>query len=268
MLITMCTAFGGLLLFAGALYLAQEKMIYHPRPYPAQVMEHLPAGLVPLADAAGSVVGFYRGPPTGGVPRRLWLLFGGNGDQALRWEDFATTHAAPDVGYLMVEYPGYGACLGKASPSSILAANEQAVALLAKHLGVSVENIHAHACGLGHSLGAAALTQYAEIHPLQRLILISPFTTMKAMAQRSVGWPFCELLTHRFDNQKNLSKIDILGLPPTTIIHGDRDGFIPPEMGRTLAQAHPSIHFVAVEGAEHNDVIGLGDAAIRKAMTE
>jgi uncharacterized protein len=268
MLIATCTVFGSLFLLAGVLYLAQEKMIYHPRPYPAQVLQQLPAGLVPLADAAGSVLGFYRGPASGGVPRRLWLLLGGNADQALRWEDFAMTHAAPDVGYVMVEYPGYGACLGKTSPSSILAANEQAVALLAKHLGVSVEHIHAHACGLGHSLGAAALTQYAEIHPLQRLILISPFTTMKAMAQRSVGWPLCELLTHRFDNQKNLNKIADLGLPPTTIIHGARDGFIPPEMGRALAQAHPSITFVAVEGAEHNDVIGLGDAAIRTAMAE
>ena len=268
MLIATCTVFGSLFLLAGVLYLAQEKMIYHPRPYPAQVLQQLPGGLVPLADAAGSVVGFYRGPASGGVPRRLWLLFGGNGDQALRWESFAAARAAPDVGYLMVEYPGYGACLGKTSPSSILAANEQAVALLAKHLGVSVEHIHAHACGLGHSLGAAALTQYAAIHPLQRLILISPFTTMKAMAQRSVGWPLCELLVHRFDNQKNLSEIAARGLPLTTILHGDRDGFIPPEMGRILAQAHPQITFIAVEGADHNDVIGLGDPAIRKAMEE
>ena len=268
MLIAACTVFGCLFLLAGVLYLAQEKMIYHPRPYPAQVLQQLPGGLVPLADAAGSVVGFYRGPASGGVPRRLWLLFGGNADQALRWEDFATDHAAADVGYLMVEYPGYGACLGKTSPSSILAANELAVALLGKHLGMSVEHIHAHASGLGHSLGAAALTQYAAIHPLQRLILISPFTTMKAMAQRSVGWPLCELLTHRFDNQKNISKIADLGLPPTTIIHGDRDGFIPLDMGRTLAQAHSQITFIAVKNADHNDVIGLGDPAIRQAMAE
>ena len=268
MLIAAFTVFGGLFLLAGMLYLVQEKMLYHPRPYSAQVLEHLPAGLVPLADAAGSVVGFYRGPPAGGVPRRLWFLFGGNADQALRWEDFATDHAAADVGYLMVEYPGYGACLGKASPSSILAANELAVALLAKHLGVSGESIHAHASGLGHSLGAATLTQYAAIHPLQRLILISPFTTMKTMAQRAVGWPLCELLVHRFDNQKNLDEIAARGLPPTTILHGDRDSLIPLEMGRTLAQAHPQIIFVTVEGADHNDVIGLGDPAIRKAMAE
>ena len=96
MLIVTCTVFGSIILLAGMLYLAQEKMIYHPRPYPAQVIEHLPNGLVPLADAAGSVLGFYRGPANGGVPRRLWLLFGGNADQALRWESFATAHAAPD----------------------------------------------------------------------------------------------------------------------------------------------------------------------------
>jgi pimeloyl-ACP methyl ester carboxylesterase len=149
-----------------------------------------------------------------------------------------------------------------------LAANEQAVVLLAKHLGVSVEHIHANAAGFGHSLGAAALTQYAAIYPLQRLILLSPFTTMKAMAQRSVGWPLCELLVHRFDNQKNLSHIATRGLPPTTIIHGERDGFIPSAMGRALAQAHPTITYIAVEDAGHNDVIDLGDAAIRKAMSE
>lgn len=268
MLLALWSVLGAYALLAVILFLAQERMIYHPRPYAPAVLQELPTGLVELRTGDDSLVGFYRPPRDGGKPQRLWLLFGGNADHALGWDSFAEEHATPGSGFLMLEYPGYGACGGRPSPTSMLAANEQAVALLATHLGIDVAEAHRRAGAVGHSLGAAAALQYAVKHPLRRLVLISPFTTMTAMARRSVGWPLCELLVHRFDNHARLVELAAIGLPPTTIIHGQADTFIPAAMGQELAQAHPGIHLSLIVGAGHNDVLAVGARAIRAAMGE
>jgi uncharacterized protein len=268
MLVVVCSVVGGYVLLAVILFLGQERMIYHPRPYAPAVLQELPTGLVGLRNADGSLVGFYRPPREGGIPQRLWFLFGGNADQALGWDSFADEHATAGTGFLMVEYPGFGACAGKASPASMLAANEQAVVLLAAHLGLDVAEVHRRAGAVGHSLGAAAALQYAVKHPLRRLVLISPFTTMKAMARRSVGWPLCELLVHRFDNHARLADLAVTGMPPTTIVHGQADPFIPMAMGQDLAQAHPGIHFSVIVGAAHNDILAIAAREIHAAMGE
>lgn len=265
MIVITCSVVGGIALVGAFLFVAQDRMIFIPRAYTPATLQQLPTGLVALRDGE-SVVGFYRPPRDGSEPRQLWFCFGGNADLALSWDAFAEEHARPGTGFLLVEYPGYGACVGKPSPASMLAANERAVALLATHLGLDVTEVHRRAGGVGHSLGAAALLQYAAKHPLRRLVLIAPFTTMKDMAQRSVGWPLCELLVHRFDNHARLAEIAASGLPPTTIIHGNQDELIPVGMGRVLAEAHPGIHLSVIVGAQHNDVLSLGAAEIHAAM--
>lgn len=255
----------GFVLLAVVLYFMQDYLIYHPRPYTPAVLQQLPTGLVALRDG-DSLVGFYRPPRDGGAPQHLWFCFGGNADQALSWDAFADEQARPGTGFLLMEYPGYGACAGKSSPATMLAASERAVALLATHLGLDVAELHRRAGGIGHSLGAAALLNYAAKHPLRRLVLISPFTTMKDMARRTVGWPLCELLVHRFDNRARLADLAAAGLPPTTIIHGDRDHLIPLRMGHELAAAHPTIEMSVIVGAGHNDVLELGARDIHAAM--
>jgi uncharacterized protein len=266
MLVILYASVVGLALVGGLLYVVQDRMIYLPRPYSAGELNQLPNGLIPLREPDDSLVGFYRPPAEGAVPKQLWMLFGGNADQALRWDDFAREHAAPGTGFLMVEYPGYGACHGSASPASILATNERAMVLLAEHLGVSIEDLHHRTACLGHSLGAATALQYAAKHPPRRLVLLSPFTSMKDMARRTVGWPFCELLVHRFDNRARLLELAAIGLPPTTIIHGQQDDLIPPAMGTELAAAHPAIQLAIISGAGHNDLFDRGEREIVKAM--
>jgi pimeloyl-ACP methyl ester carboxylesterase len=266
MLVVAGSVVGGLLLLAVFLFFIQDRMIFVPRAYAPAALQQLPSGLVALRDG-DSLVGFYRPPRDGVEARHLWICFGGNADLALSWDEFAETHARPGTGFLLVEYPGYGACTGKPSSSTMLAANERAVALLAAHLRIDVAEVHRRAAGVGHSLGAAVLLQYAAKHPLRRLVLISPFTTLKDMARRTVGWPLCELLVHRFDNHARLAEIAAAGLPPTTIIHGDQDELIPVGMGRSLAEAYPGIHLSVIVGAHHNDVLELGAAEIDAAMS-
>ena len=141
MLVVLWSVVGGFACIALLLFFMQDSMIYHPRPYASAVLQQLPIGLVGLRDNDGSLVGFYRPPRDGGPPRQVWLLFGGNADQALGWDDFAEEHASAGTGFALLEYPGYGACVGKPSPTSMLAANERAVALLATHLGLTLDEV-------------------------------------------------------------------------------------------------------------------------------
>ena len=254
----------------GALWFSQERLIYPAPHYGERALLSLPSGLIALHDAKNSrsIVGFYRAPLEGGTPRKLWLTFGGNGDDALRWDGLVAPSVTRDTGFLMIEYPGYGARTGKPSPESILLGTESTVQALAQHLGTPTSELEARTSVLGFSIGAAAALQYAARHPVQRIILFAPFTTMLDMARRVVGSPLCYLLSHRYDNLASLRAIQAKRQPPLNILHGSRDTFIPHEMGEEVARAAPGSHFELVPGADHGDVIDVGEARLRELLAE
>jgi uncharacterized protein len=113
---------------------------------------------------------------------------------------------------------------------------------------------------------ASTALQYAARHPVKRIILFAPFTSMLDMARRVVGAPLCNLLAHRYDNLASLRVIQAHGQPPIDILHGERDSLIPREMGEALAQAAPGSHFALIPGAEHGDVIELAEPRLRELL--
>jgi pimeloyl-ACP methyl ester carboxylesterase len=257
------------MLLAAALWWFQDRLIYLPRPYLPAQLAGLPANVTPLvvATAAGSQTGFYVSPRApGGPPTRVWLMFSGNAAQALGWEAFAAGYPREREAFLLIDYPGYGACAGRPSPEAILASSEALVARLAEHLGTTVAGLEPRIAVLGHSLGCAAALQYAASHRVNGIVLVAPFTSMMAMARRTVGWPLCLVLTHRFDNRARLAEIAAAGLPPTTIIHDDADEVVPLAMGRALAAEFPAIELQVVPEADHNSVLDLAEARIHAAM--
>lgn len=251
-----------------ALWRGQERLIYLCPHYGERGLEGLPAGMVVLRDAQGSAVGFYRPPLGGGVPERLWLAFGGNGDLALRYEPLLAPSVTATQGFLMVEYPGYGARSGEPTPESLLRGTEQTLAVLAEHLDTTTSELEARSSALGYSLGSAAALQYAAKHPVQRLVLVAPFTSMLEMARRNVGYPLCELLRHRYDNVAALSAVQRHRPTPLVVLHGSSDRFIPPEMGRALAAQVPGSRFELVPGAGHGDVLDVAEPQLRRLLAE
>jgi uncharacterized protein len=253
-----------------ALWWFQGRLLYPAPHYAERGLSSLPAGLVALRDPASpdSVMGFYRAPLGGSVPRRVWLAFGGNGDLALRFDSWLSPSLTAEQGFLMVEYPGYGARRGEPSPETLLTETERTVEALARHLGTSTAELQARTAVLGYSLGSAAALQYAATHRVTRIVLLSPFTTMLDMARRVVGSPLCHLLAHRYDNVAALASVRQRGLPPTIILHGSADTLIPPHMGRTLAATAPGSRFELVPNAGHQDVLEVGGARLRELLTE
>jgi pimeloyl-ACP methyl ester carboxylesterase len=252
------------------LWFFQDLLIYPGAHFPPLNLRALPPELTVLRDPRQpeSVVGFYRGPSSGQHPKRLWLLFCGNGDDALRWDPLIAPSANDGDGFLMVEYPGYGARAGKPSPETLLAGAEATLQVLAQRLGETPTELAPRVGVVGFSLGSAVALAYAAKHPVRRIILFAPFTSMLDMAQRMVGSPLCHLLSHRYDNVASLRVVQAHGSPPLTILHGERDDFIPPSMGQALTAQAPGCRFELVPDARHGDVIELGQVRLRELLAE
>ena len=244
----------------------QNRLLYHPRPYPADwLQEFAETGGIRLAytTSEGGQTAFYR-PPTSGisVPRRLWLCFTGNGSLALEWE-FLAGQPHPDDALLMVDYPGYGLCAGSPTPARI---QENAVAAL-KSLVATKFDGRTPALGLaGHSLGAAAALLAAQELTADRLLLLAPFTSLMDMADHLFFPPLGLLVRHRYDNLSALAQAK--GSPASVLIfHGELDEVIPVAMGRRLAESQPATtRFIAVPDATHNDVFEIAGRDLRAAM--
>jgi fermentation-respiration switch protein FrsA (DUF1100 family) len=264
---------GFLLLMPALLFIFQRKLVYFPRRYePIELKSEPKLVQLHFSTSAGKQLAFYLPPQTAdgitSAPTRLWVLFGGNAWRALDWLDFLNGVPDHTAGYLLIDYPGYGACEGKPTETGIAEGATGAMTALAQHLGTTTEVLQRDLNLLAHSLGCAALLNYAAQVPVQRIILLSPFTSLRAMGKRAVGGLLCRLLLDRFDNAARLNELAARQpRPRVTIIHGTADDVVPFEMGQALAAAHPGwIEFLPIKGGDHNWIMELAARDLQARM--
>ena len=246
----------------------QQRMIYYPQPYSDDLPLPDHGQVVEYGTSQGQQQAFYL-PPAGAekVPARLWLMCGGNGSLALDWLDLLEDFPDPAAGFLLLDYPGYGNNQGRPNPTSIMESTEAALAALAIHLETDRADLDSRLLVMGHSLGAAAVLHYAERHPVGRIVLISPFTSLKDMAARFVGPLLAWTLLHDYDNRARLKEILSRPLVPViTIIHGDHDKVVPVDMGRELAALSSKISYLEVARGDHNYILVMARDEIIQAM--
>ena len=76
---------------------------------------------------------------------------------------------------------------------------------------------------MGRSIGSGPATYLAANYEVGALVLISPFTSIRAVVKHFVGNLFSYIVKERFENILNMNKIKC----PIHIIHGKADTFIP-----------------------------------------
>jgi len=258
--------------FICLLFFFQHKLIWLPRHYGSDDEPPKTAVALDYTTAEGKQCSFYIPPAANpsATPERLWVLFCGNGSLALDWANFVALAPDRHDGFLLFEYPGYGRCEGSATSANIKESSEQALAQLASYLQMHPADLEPKLNVIGHSIGCASALEFATRHTVQRVILAAPFTSLRDMARRTIGWPLCWMLLHNFDNRARLAELAARPVPPrVTIFHGSDDTLIPLQMGKSLAAMFPKmITFHEVPQAGHNTIIEMAEPQIFAAMNE
>jgi len=241
------------------IYFKQHSMIYHPRSYDPSYVQALPENSEEISYILpfGKQTAFYVPARNNGeLPARLWIAFCGNGSLALDWTTILGGYPNSNDAFLLVDYPGYGKCEGNASIASMRASSDAALNALARRLGLSGEQLESRLCTIGHSLGSAVAIDFATRHRIQRVVAISPFTTLREEAACIIGGPLSYLLVESYDNRASITEIRKRNPEAKiAIFHGTDDEVIPVRMGRELAREFPFIDFFPVDGANHVGVL-------------
>ena len=262
---------GCLILAISLLFFFQHRLIYQPQRYEFQLDKLNPSRIriLRFQTGGGRQTAFYLPPKKeSSAPRTLWVVFNGNASRALDWVDLFEKTPDPESGFLFIDYPGYGECQGNPTPESILESSEKALATLAAQFHADPRPRAAQLRVFGYSLGAAAALQFAVQHEVERVVLVAPFTSTRAMARRMVGWPLCGLLHHRFDNRARLAELASRPKRPEVVIfHGDADAVVPVAMSRELAALVPGwIQYTEFRGVGHNEILDAAEPQILKAL--
>jgi len=242
---------------AAALFIFQRSLIYPARaPRAVQVAEGMELVRYPAGEFEGAAL--WVPPPDEAT---VVVYFHANGPQLAGLVRVARSYGAAGVGFLAVEYPGYGV-LAEHSPSetSLLAAAEGAMAWL-KSQGVAAERVVLQ----GRSLGTGVAVAMAARGHGVRLALVSPFTSVAAVgAKRYWFLPVRWLVLDPWDSAAAAPKVTI----DTLVVHGDRDRIVPYSQGVELTKLLPAGRLVTIEGAGHNDIFYANDGAARRLVID
>ncbi|MEA3194067.1 MAG: uncharacterized protein QOD26_2400 [Betaproteobacteria bacterium] len=226
-------------------FLLQERLIFMPRPLSeaalADIGTRFPKGQNVFAQAAdGTRLHAWHLPGPSGAP--LVLYFGGNAEE-VSWM-LGEANGASSVGWLLIDYRGYGASDGSPSEAALMSD----ALLWYDKFSPQAKKIYA----FGRSLGSGVAVRLAAERRVDAVILATPFDSLVQVAKRHYPFlPVGLLLKHRFDSISRAPKITA----PLLCLVATRDSIIPPEHAKLLydAWAGPK-RWVALEEAGHNTV--------------
>ena len=212
-----------------------------------------------VIDAPGSVRlhGVHMPPATAGEGRTLVLGFGGN---AWNGADVASYlhRIYPRADVVAFHYRGYRPSTGTPSADALVA--DAPLVFDAVVERVKPQRVVA----VGFSIGSGVAAGLASQRPVDGLILVTPFDSLKALAQELYPWfPVGLVLRH---------ELDVAGFvegtqAPTAIVAAERDQIVPSARTAALrSKVRNLVYDRTIAGAGHNDLYGRAD--FEKAMAE
>lgn len=223
----------------------QRRLLYYPQTLTADSAAERAAshGLVAWHNASGQFVGWKlpsRQPAVASV-----LVAHGNAGSALDRVYFARPlRDAVAVDVYLLEYPGYGIRAGSPSMASLLAAAEEAFALLP---GTVPRYL------VGESLGSGVAAHLAGTRPREvaGVALFMPFDNLANVAQAAFPFlPASLVLRDRFSPEQSLANYR----GPLKVVLAELDEVIPLRFGQRLYEGYAGPKDLqVVKGARHND---------------
>lgn len=226
--------------------LVQRKLIYFPAKLSPEMATQLAQreGFVPWRNAAGAIIGWHL--PAKGTSTASVLIVHGNAGSALHRGYIAESiHSVGNINVFVLEYPGYGCRPGSPSQTAILAAAEEAFAVLVDQSPVYI---------VSESLGAGAAAHLAGRNPTKvaGLAFFAPFDNLASVGQAQM--PFLPVHLLMWDQfRPAVSLRDYRG--PIKVVIAEADTIIPAKFGRKLYDSYSGPKSIEViPGAGHNDI--------------
>jgi pimeloyl-ACP methyl ester carboxylesterase len=234
-----------------------QRALLFPAPRETRVRPPLGSELLDLVAKDGAAVHALSFPAPPGAPTVVHLH--GNGETMTSSVKLAETLRAEGVGVVLVEYRGYGISGGSPSESGLYADAEAVLDHLAAD-GTGPARVVLY----GASLGSGVAAEMAARGRCAALVLVSPFTSIAAVARRMLPLlPTEHLVRDRFDTLGKAARIHV----PTLVVHGDHDGVIPFAMGEAVTKAIAGATLLVVPGAGHDDLLARdGDRIVRAVV--
>lgn len=198
-------------------------------------------------------------PPSApaGEERTLVLGFGGN---AWNGDDVASYlhELFPQCDVVAFHYRGYRPSTGRPSADALI----EDAPLLLDHAAERLKP--SRVVAVGFSIGSAVAASLAKGGEVDGLILVTPFDSLKAVAQQLYPWlPVGAFFRHELNSADSLAASDV----PVALIAAERDEIIPAGRTEALRGKVPNLVFdTVVAGAGHNDVYSRSE--FHKAMRD
>ena len=151
---------------------------------------------------------------------KILLYFHGNAEDLRSSYDLADMlRSVLNVNVLALEYPGYGLYKGKCKECTILQDAETIFNFLTEEFKFSGKDILI----FGRSIGTGPATYLARKYDIGCLLLMSAYTSIKAVVRHVAGRIAQFMVKERFRNIDNMPYIKC----PTFLVHGLQDNLIP-----------------------------------------
>ncbi|BAL74422.1 alpha/beta hydrolase [Bradyrhizobium cosmicum] len=193
-------------------------------------------------------------PPEPGRP--VVLFFHGNGDFLAGLAGRFKAITADGSGLVALSYRGYAGSSGAPSEDGLLRDGEAAYSFAAARYEAR------RIVAWGFSLGTGVAIAIASGHPVGKLILEAPYTSIADVAASHFRLvPVRLLMRDPFHSDERIGRVTA----PLLIVHGAQDQTIPIAFGEKLFElAHEPKQFVRILGGGHDDLGNFGVADLAR----
>jgi pimeloyl-ACP methyl ester carboxylesterase len=229
------------LLFLGAIFLWQDRLLYFPAPATA---ERVATGGLRAWPSSQDFRGLVAEPA--GQVRGTAIVFHGNAGHVGHRAFYAQALMPLGLRVILAEYPGYGPRRGRPGEASLVADAEETIALAHRQYGGAM-------LLLGESLGAAVAAAAGARHRdlTAGLLLITPWDRLAHVGSHHYPWlPVNWMLRDDYDTRANLAAFD----RPVVVAVAERDSIVPAQFGTALhaALGGPK-RLMVIQASDHND---------------
>lgn len=199
-------------------------------------------------------------PPDGPNEEKILVLgFGGNAWNAQDVAEYLH-ELFPDKDVVVFYYRGYPPSKGSASAKALIADAPLVYDFATKRLKPK------RVIGVGFSIGSGVVAELAAERKFDGLILVTPFDSLKAVAQSMYPWlPIGPFFEHEINAGLALERVRA----PVAIIAAGRDEIVPGERTEALRRHVQDLVFNrTIEGAGHNDIYARSEfqQSMREAL--